>query len=388
MLYLIMSRVFYHAYPGAIIMHRGNRYKIHSISIPPALANCSIGYGYDSSNLGAFAKPTTARYSTRPLSINHFTVIKQFHRVEVPKSARQKDTQVLECGTSDQNVNLLESPKSPCNIAAKRPLQTDTKSISFSPELTFGCIAGSGVVNVKKTVHGYTKLSLVNRTELSRTEISVPPMEYDTNALWIDTEASVLNEVMTDFDAGVHALSHAIVAVAPLFVPCTSSDIDCDHSRVGCTRVLLFDVRAGGAGTSAQLWKHFFKPKGVLDAAIDLLSECPSCYETGSYKGGCPGCIQSIPCVNFQQDLNRNAGLQIARRMLARLQQSSLYRQHSSANVNIRSGEKYASPPELKRMKALHNASDLVSARKRNIVIGRPTWPTDEATTTTAEDNG
>ena len=26
---------------------------------------------------------------------------------------------------------------------------------------------------------------------------------------------------------------------------------------------MMFDVRAGGAGTSAQLWRHFFKPKGV-----------------------------------------------------------------------------------------------------------------------------
>lgn len=367
-------------------MHRGNRYKIHSISLPPVFTNCSIGYRYDSNNLGAFAKPTRARYSTRALSINHFTVIKQFHRVETIVNA------LPECNTNDQNANLLESPKSPCNIVTTQCIQTNTKSISVSPGLTFGCIAGSGVVNVKKTVHGYTKLSLVNRTELSRTEISVPPMEYDTNAVWIDAEASVLNEVITDFDAGVHALSHAIVAVAPLFVPCTSSDIDCDHSRIGCTRVLLFDVRAGGAGTSAQLWKHFFKPSGVLDAAIDLLSECPSCCQMGSYQGGCPGCIQSIPCVNFQSDLNRTAGLHIARRMLSRLQQSSLYQECCNAKgKKILKGSDVSSPEfnsinresdtisprRQKRLKALQNASDLVSARKRNIVVGRPTWPTD-----------
>ena len=35
------------------------------------------------------------------------------------------------------------------------------------------------------------------------------------------------------------------------------------HKTNKCTKIMMFDVRAGGAGTSAQLWRHFFKPKGV-----------------------------------------------------------------------------------------------------------------------------
>ena len=239
------SRVFYHCFPGAIIIHRGRRYKINSMSSPPAFANCSSGYRYNSSNLGAFAKPTNVQYATNALSITLITVVKQLHRVEITSTNPQ------------ENVN------------------GDKKILTqFEPQLNSGCLAGNGVVTVKRTVHGYKKLSLVNRVELSRSEITLPPMEYDTNALWIDTEASVLAEVMPDYDKGVHALSHSILAVAPLFVPCSSSDIDCDHSHFGCTRVLLFDVRAGGAGTCALLWRHFFHPNGVLKAAIDLLSEC------------------------------------------------------------------------------------------------------------------
>lgn len=216
------------------------------MSSPPAFANTSIGYRYNVSNLGAFAHPTNVQYSTSALSTSLITVVKQLHRVELPVFSRTV----------------------------------------FAPELTSGCLAGNGVVTVKRTVHGYKRISLVNRVELSRSEISLPPMEYDTNGLWIDTEAHVLKELIPDYDKGVHALSHAIVAVAPLFVPCNSSDLDCDHSHISCSKVLLFDVRAGGAGTCALLWRYFFHPDGVLKAAIDLLSECPLECDVGNYKGG------------------------------------------------------------------------------------------------------
>jgi DEAD/DEAH box helicase domain-containing protein len=218
--------------------------------------------------------------------------------------------------------------------------------------------------------------------QLSRSEISLPPMEYDTNAMWIDTEASVLGEFMPDYSSGVHALSHAIVAVAPLFVPCTPSDLDCDHGHYECTKIMLFDVRAGGAGTSAQLWRHFFKPKGVLEAAIDLLSECPSECDSGRYKGGCPGCIQAVPCINFHEDLCRKSGLQIARRMLGRIKNTRFYQvnaeqiQNKNAQIPV---VDLGTPRRKERQKALKNASNLVSARKRNIVVGRPSWPTDNA---------
>ena len=209
-------------------------------------------------------------------------------------------------------------------------------------------------------------------------------MEYDTNAMWIDVEASTLNEYIPDLAKGVHALSHAILCVAPLFVPCTPSDLDCDHSHYECTRITLFDVRAGGAGTSAQLWKHFFKPQGVLEAAIELLSECPSGCDGGSYKGGCPGCIQSVPCINFHEDLCRKTGLQIAKRMLGRIKLSPLYQKNLLAmekekDNEIVETEVFGTPRRKRRQKALTNAYNLVSARQRNVVVGRPSWATDNA---------
>ena len=95
-------------------------------------------------------------------------------------------------------------------------------------------------MTVKRSVHGYKVLSHVNRKEISRTTLNLPPMEYDTYAIWIDADAANLNGLVSNFNEGVHALNHAMVAVAPLILSCSSSDIDCDHSTYECTRVLLF----------------------------------------------------------------------------------------------------------------------------------------------------
>lgn len=329
------SRVFYHAFPGAIIMHRGKRYKIHTMNYPPCTGTSS--QRINCSTLCAFAKPSNDRFTTRALSTTLITVVRQIQSVDLDRTNIQND---------------------------------HSNHLRFEPELGFGSLAGSGVVSIKKTVHGYKKLSLVNRTEISRSELSLPPMEYDTNAIWIDCEAQTLNDVMPDFDAGVHALSHAILAVAPLFVSCTPSDLDCDHSRFGCTRVLLFDSRPGGTGTSSQLWSHFFRPNGVMKAAIDLLSECPLNCDGETYHGGCPGCLQAVPCVNFHEHMSRKAGLILARRMLGRLKMTQIFKSFES-NVNEMTPRRNA------RRKALQNASDLAPAKKRGIVVGRPSWPGD-----------
>ena len=95
-------------------------------------------------------------------------------------------------------------------------------------------------------------------------------MEFDSFAFWIDCHAELLAPQLgvIAFGHGVHALSHALVAVAPLFVPCTVNDVYCDHSVVHVNRVTLFDARAGGSGICAQLWKSLFVPKGLLEAAV------------------------------------------------------------------------------------------------------------------------
>jgi len=365
------SRVFYHAFPGAIITHRGRRYKIVFMTRPPA-----FGVGHRNSiTLGAYAKPSTHRYCTRPLSNLKITVVKQLERVD-----------------------LVDS-----RIATKESIDPSTVLFADDIDPSSGSFAGCGVITVKRNVHGYKKISLVTRDELSRSELSLPDMEYDTGAFWIDCDASGLGRFMTPigFGYGVHALSHALCNVAPLFVPCVMNDVQCDHSFYGPTRVVIFDSRAGGSGITAQLWKHIFVPKGLVHAAIDLLQNCSSCSEDVGYTGGCPACIQAGECIKFNDFLCKSSALIIAKHMLLRIQKTEIYKKNVEDQLNDgscvddenvfgaetskaesttkkRKDIKYvASPRRDKRKRAMRVAMDIDSAKQRQLVIGRPSWPMD-----------
>ena len=294
---------------SVLVTHRGTRYKIISMeSPPPFLGGNSIGRS-KSADLCCYATPVQVNYSTQALSINEITVVKQTDGVELHFSENAE--------FDEKKTRLIK-------------------------------LAGRGTVNVKRSVHGYKKLSLVHRKEISRTSIVLPSMEFDTNGFWIDADASNLKDVVHGFDAGVHALSHALVAVAPIFTPCSSSDIHCDHSRFQCTRILLYDAKAGGSGITHALYDQLLD---MLQVALDLLHDCSSCSVEAKYDGGCPGCLQSVPCDNFQEDLSRSAALTIGRHLL----------------------------DSLKRSKSCCSSPIYVAAKRdvmksREVLIGRPSW--------------
>jgi hypothetical protein len=134
-------------------MHRGRRYKIESMDSPPLLSSTVSFYRYNCSNLGAYAKPTTLTYSTQALSISTITIVKQLGRVDI-----QSKPAVAVADHTRTNQTEEESQSS----------FEDAESGSlFTPPLNQGSFAGHGVVTVKRTVHGYKKLSLVNRIEVS-----------------------------------------------------------------------------------------------------------------------------------------------------------------------------------------------------------------------------
>jgi DEAD/DEAH box helicase domain-containing protein len=383
------SRVFYHAFPGAIIMHRGRRFKIVSLTRPPAIGGQVGGGGYRGSmTLVAYAKPSSQQYFTRPLSGLTITPVKQMERV-------------------DHEQPRLQSQS---NEVARAP---HPSHIEENTENAFlGSFAGCGIVTVRRHVHGYKKLSLVTGEEISRSELSLPDMEWDTFAIWIAVpqELTLGSILGNDYGPGVHALSHALLAVAPLFVPCASSDIECDHSAHHPTRITLFDSRAGGSGICAQLWKAMFQPNGLLEAAIDLLDKCPSCSSgdpSSGYAGGCPACLQSGHCPVFNDFLSKSSGLAIAKLLLKLLKQTDFFKENTTTlankevaltDVSMTTASPTASPSRKKvarksesgvdvtwsprrkaRALAMQKAKDLPAARDRQIVVGRPSWPMDQS---------
>jgi DEAD/DEAH box helicase domain-containing protein len=343
------SRVFYHAHPGAIITHRGKKYEIVSMTRPPTFAKENFSYRR-SLQLAAYVRPSNVRYFTRPLSKATITVIKQLEAVQLREERK------------------FESPDPSIPI--------DQSNLT-----TF---AGCGAVSVKHQVRGYKKMSFINFSEISRTELTLPPIEYDTFGLYVCADPNSLRGLLGErFGPGVHALSHALLAVAPMFaVGLTRSDLECDHEFYAPTKVMLFDERAGGSGCVQRLWKSLFQRNNILDAAIDLLKNCSSCRADPRYDGGCPACIHASQCLKFNAHLSRSAAIVICERMLHRIKTTDLYKQNTDMDTeesSVSSGKVQVdtTPRRKARQKAMQKAKELSSARDRQFVVGRPSWPLD-----------
>lgn len=158
-------------------------------------------------------------------------------------------------------------------------------------------------------------------------------------------------------------------------------------------------MTAGGSGICAQLWKHVFKPKGLVQAAVELLESCPSCADDRGYVGGCPACIQAGECIKFNDFLCKSSALKIGKHLLARMQKTEIYKMNEkefqqesvgSATSHDGDGDRprsvkklrendagMTSPRRKKRQRAMRAAKDIENARQRQTVVGRPSWPLD-----------
>lgn len=145
-------------------------------------------------------------------------------------------------------------------------------------------------VRVTQSIQGFRKLSFSGHELMGEEALDLPNQEFDTVGVRIDMPDVTFEEPGT-----VHALEHALLAVAPLIAGCDRNDLGsgwfvmCPDSMTPA--VYVFDQAAGGIGLSEAL----FENRNVwFSQALSLLDSCP-CLE------GCPSCLWNSRC--------RNAGL-------------------------------------------------------------------------------
>ncbi|XXG47426.1 hypothetical protein AAC387_Pa02g2078 [Persea americana] len=130
-------------------------------------------------------------------------------------------------------------------------------------------------------------------------------------AVWIRVPQSIKTAVLLQdlcFRAGLHAASHALLNVVPMYIMCNSSDLGSECANPHDTRyiperILLYDRHPGGIGISAQARPLF---RELLSTALEILTTC--CC---SSDAGCPNCIQSLSCGEYNEVLDKTAAIMI-----------------------------------------------------------------------------
>ncbi|KAL8134877.1 uncharacterized protein LOC141713110 isoform X2 [Apium graveolens] len=169
---------------------------------------------------------------------------------------------------------------------------------------------------VTTTWFGFRRIWKGSNQVFDTVELSLPDYSYNSQAVWIRVTQSVKTAVETEgysFRGGLHAACHALMNVVPLYIICNSSDIasECANpydTRYVPERVLLYDPHPGGTGISAQIQPLFTE---LMGAALELLT---SCYCSGD--AGCPNCVQSLSCQEYNEVLHKDAAVMIIKGIL------------------------------------------------------------------------
>ncbi|XP_062116783.1 uncharacterized protein LOC133830748 isoform X3 [Humulus lupulus] len=172
-----------------------------------------------------------------------------------------------------------------------------------------GTAARADPCKVTTSWFGFFRVCKKSNEILDKVDFSLPKYSFMSQAVWAPVPQSTklaVTKKNLNFRAGLHAASHALLNVVPLRVICDSSDLapECANphdNRYFPERILIFDKHPGGTGVSVQL----------LTAALELLT---SCHCSGDF--GCPHCVQSFACKEYNEVLHKEAAIMIIKGVL------------------------------------------------------------------------
>ncbi|KAL2935519.1 ATP-dependent helicase HRQ1 [Bienertia sinuspersici] len=179
-----------------------------------------------------------------------------------------------------------------------------------------GTTALANSCSVTTTWFGFRRICKQTNRILDMVDLVLPKHSYESQAVWIRVPTSVKSEVEKkgySFRAGLHAASHSVLNVVPLYIICESSDLapECANpheTRYAPERILLYDQRPGGTGLSIRIQPLF---NDLLTSALDMLT---SCYCSGDV--GCPNCVQTLACQEYNELLHKDAAIMIIKGVL------------------------------------------------------------------------
>ncbi|XP_024633112.1 uncharacterized ATP-dependent helicase YprA isoform X2 [Medicago truncatula] len=174
----------------------------------------------------------------------------------------------------------------------------------------------ANVCQVTTTWFGFYRIWRGSNQIIDAVDLALPPYSYQSQAVWVPVPPSIKEAVVKknyDFRGGLHAASHAVLHVVPLHIMCNLSDLapECPNphdSRYYPERILIYDQCPGGSGISVQAQPHFTK---FLAAALEVLTCCRCSAEVG-----CPNCVQSFACHEYNEVLHKDAAIMIIKGIL------------------------------------------------------------------------
>ena len=205
---------------------------------------------------------------------------------------------------------------SPCDgdTTTQARTETDFRILEEEQRRTVGATTlRLGSIEVRSQVIGYEEREVFTGEVLSREELDLPPGYLTTRGFWYTVTPDLLAAAGVDPGAApgaLHAVEHAAIGMLPLFTICDRWDVGGVSTLLqqdtGLPTIVIYDGYPGGAGI-AELG---------YDVADRHLRATQEAIEGCSCEDGCPSCVQSPKCGNFNEPLDKAGALRLLATLL------------------------------------------------------------------------
>jgi DEAD/DEAH box helicase domain-containing protein len=172
-----------------------------------------------------------------------------------------------------------------------------------------------GTIEVASQVTGYQRKDAASGEVLGTESLDLPASRLVTRGVWYTIEPVDLAAARVEAAAWpgtLHAVEHAAIGILPLFTICDRWDVGgvstARQADTNLPTILIYDGYPGGTGI-AEL--GFEAADRHLGTTIEVIEEC-NCTD------GCPSCIQSPKCGNWNEPLDKAGAIALLRHVLDR----------------------------------------------------------------------
>ncbi|NQV07478.1 DEAD/DEAH box helicase [bacterium] len=165
-----------------------------------------------------------------------------------------------------------------------------------------------GAVEVHTQVVAFKRRSLRDGSVISHDLLDLPSKQFTTQAVWFTVPDSLLAGAdisKKDAPGTLHAAEHTAIALLPLIAICDRWDVGGlstpFHPDLGGAGWFIYDGYPGGAGIAPVA---FESGERHLRSTLEALRSC-DCTD------GCPSCVQSPKCGNFNDPLDKHGAIRL-----------------------------------------------------------------------------
>jgi DEAD/DEAH box helicase domain-containing protein len=165
-----------------------------------------------------------------------------------------------------------------------------------------------GHVEVESQVVAFKRRSIADGSVLGYEPLDLPVRRFTTQAFWVTVPedlAAGAEVAGAALPGTLHAAEHTSIAMLPMFAICDRWDVGglstTHHPEAGGPVWFVYDGYPGGAGIAPI---GFAAGERHLRRTLAALRECPC-------DDGCPSCVQSPKCGNFNEPLDKAGAVRL-----------------------------------------------------------------------------